>query len=100
MPFWEWAPGHGLPDSACGRAPIHGLPESLTVSPIKKRLLTCLLAMYMPDQGVDENLESALECWNFYADQPTPPALPSGSGGRIETKFGGFVMRPGITLVE
>ena len=100
MPFWEWVPGYDLPDSDCGRAPIHDLPESLTASPIKKRLLTCLLAMYMPDRGIDENLESALECWNFYADQPTPPVLPPGRRGRVEAKFDGFVMRPGITLAE
>lgn len=56
--------------------------------------------MYMPAQGIDENLESALECWNFYADRPTPPALPPGGANRVEAKFAGFVMRPGITLAE
>lgn len=100
MPVCEWAPGHDLPDPAWGRAPIHDLPESVTTSSVKKRLLTCLLAMYMPDRGIDENLESTLECWNFYVDQPTPPALPPSSENRIEAKFGGFVMRPGITLAE
>ena len=100
MPVWEWAPFRDLPDSDWERTPIHELPEWVTTSPKTKRLLTCLLAMYMPEQGVDENLESALECWNFYADHPTPPALLPSGANRIEAKFGGFVMRPGINFTE
>lgn len=59
------------------RTPITTLPETITVSPLKKRFLTCLLALRMPAEGIDENLESALECWNFHVAQPHHPALPT-----------------------
>lgn len=75
-------------------------PESITTSPANKRYLTCLLAALMPEQGIDENFESALECWNFYADRPTPPALPSGGSNPVKTKFAGFSTRPGLVLAE
>ncbi len=59
------------------RTPITALPETIAVSPLKKRFLTCLLALRMPAEGIDENLESALECWNFHVAQPHHPALPT-----------------------
>lgn len=57
--------------------PITAIPDTIEASPWKKRYLTCLLAMYMPADGVDENLVSALECWNFYVDQPSVPTITS-----------------------
>jgi hypothetical protein len=59
------------------RTPITVVPETIQASPWKKRLLTCLLAMYMPQEGVNENLESALECWNFYIDQSPQLGIPA-----------------------
>ena len=53
------------------------LPETIEATPRQKRLLTCLLALYMPAEGIDENLELALECWNFHVAQPDQPALPA-----------------------
>ena len=57
------------------RTPITVVPETIAATPWKKRLLTCLLAMYMPAEGVDENLETTLGCWNFHVIQPHTPAL-------------------------
>jgi hypothetical protein len=59
------------------RTPITVVPETIEASPLKKRILTCLLAMYMPREGVNENLESALECWNFYVDQSPRLGIPA-----------------------
>ena len=75
-------------------------PENITTSPANKRYLTCLLAMLMPEQGIDENFESALECWNFYADRSAPPALPPGRQNPVKTTFAGFSTRPGLVLAE
>jgi hypothetical protein len=76
------------------------LPESIKASALNKRYLTCLLAMYMPEQGVDENLDSAVECWNFYADQPTLRPLPPTDAPIWKAKITGFSTRPDLVISE
>ena len=41
----------------------------------QKRLLTCLLALQMPEAGVDENFETASDCWDYYTTMP--PETPN-----------------------
>ena len=43
----------------------------------KKRILTCLAALIMPTEGVDENLESALDILQFYREQARYDDTPS-----------------------
>ena len=57
---------------------------SRTLSPLdfigeiqKKRILTCLAALIMPEKGVDENLESALSILQFYREQAHYDDTPS-----------------------
>ena len=68
------------------------------VPPWKKRSLTCLLAMHMPAEGVDENLEAALDCWNFYADRPTAPTIPRVPPSTETVKVVGVRTSPGMTF--
>ena len=42
----------------------------------QKRIKTCWLALRMPTEGVAENLETALECWDFYTERPPEPTIP------------------------
>ena len=70
----------------------------IEASPLEKRRLTCLLAMYMPAEGVDENLGSALDCWNFYVDQPPAPAVPAASPSTETVKVVGVRTSPGMAF--
>ena len=42
----------------------------------RKRIAACIVALIMPDAGVDDNLESSIDRFNYYADQLSLPALP------------------------
>ena len=64
----------------------------------KKRGLTCLLAMYMPAEGVDENFETALDCWRFYVDQPPAPTIPTVPPSTEIVKVVGVRTSPGMTF--
>jgi hypothetical protein len=66
--------------------------------PWKKRRLTSLLAMYMPAEGVDDNLGAALDCWHFYVDQPPAPAIPAASPSTETVKVVGVRTSPGMTF--
>ena len=80
------------------RTPITVLPDTIEASPWKKRYLTCLLAMYMPPDGVDENLGSALECWNFYVEQPRLPVIPAAPPSTETVRIVGAHTSPSMTL--
>ena len=80
------------------RTPITALPETVVATPWNKRLLTCLLAMYMPAEGVDENLETALECWNFHVAPPPTPALPALPPRTETVNVVGVRKSPGLTI--
>ena len=92
--------GHGLDPFNWERTPITVLPETIESSSLKKRFLACLLAMYMPPEGVDENLESALECWNFYVDQPPQPALPATQPRTEMVNIVGVRTSPGMIFED
>lgn len=80
------------------RTPITVLPETIEATPWKKRFLTCLLAMYMPAEGIDENLESALECWNFHVAPPHQPALSTQSPRTETVNVVGVRSSSGLTI--
>ena len=82
------------------RTPITVLPEAIEAPPMKKRFLTCLLAMYMPLEGVDENLGSALECWNFYVQQPHQPVLPQPKPRTEMVNIVGVRTSPGMIFED
>ena len=82
------------------RTPITVLPETIEATPWKKRFLTCLLAMYMPAEGIDENLESALECWNFHVTPPHRPALPAQPPRTETVNIVGVRKSYGLTLED
>ena len=88
-----------LPHLVTG-TPIDVPQESLTKSAVVKRYLTCLLAIYMPEQGVEEQLESAFECWNFYTDRPTLRPLPPTEPPVRKAKITGSSTRPGLVISE
>jgi hypothetical protein len=97
---WDDFPKFHVPSQLSEGKPITAPIESLARCPTEKRYLTCLLALLMPDQGIDENFETALECWNFYAHRPTPTALPSSGLNPVKVKFTGYSPRPGLVLAE
>lgn len=37
--------------------------------------MICWLALRMPTKGVDDNLKSTRECWDFYVNQPPVPII-------------------------
>lgn len=91
-------PNNSLDTFDWERTPITALPDTIEASPWKKRLLTCLLAMYMPPEGIDENLGAALDCWNFYVDQPHVLAIPAASPRTETVKVVGVSTSPGMTF--
>ena len=92
-------PEFRVPAELLERTPITDIPESIRESEAKKRAWTCLLAMFMPQQGVDELLETAVGCWNFYTDAPPPPApLTARSVGKATIVAS--TTRPGLIISE
>ena len=64
----------------------------------KRRILTCLLAIQMPDEGVNELYEDALDCWKFYTEQLPKPTIPTEPPKTVTAKFVGYSERPGIEI--
>ena len=54
--------------------------------------------MYMSPEGVDENLGAALDCWNFYVDQPNAPAIPAAPPSTEIVKIVSARTSPGMTF--
>ena len=50
--------------------------EGLWSEILAKRLLTCLATLLMPDEAVDENLESTLERLQYYLEASTLALMP------------------------
>ncbi len=92
--------GHNFEMFDGERTPITAIPDTIEASPWKKRYLTYLLAMYMPPDGVDENLGSALECWNFYVDQPPVPAIPAAPPRTEMVRIVGTHTSPSMTFED
>lgn len=66
-----------------------------------KRAYACLGALAMPQEGLDEHLESTIDRFNYYKEMLTLPA-PSPNPGppaRI-AEFAGFTSRPEFTIGE
>ena len=80
--------------------------EPQTISPLeleyrKKRFLTCIAALLMPPEGVNENLESTLDILRFHHEQarydtPAIAASPSPISGVI----GEIRQRPPMVVVD
>jgi hypothetical protein len=93
-------PEFRVPAELLERTPITDIPGSIRTSETKKRVWTCLLATFMPQQGVDELFESAVECWNFYTDTPPQVVQAQTASSVGKAKITGSGTRPGLIISE
>jgi hypothetical protein len=66
-----------------------------------KRAFACLGALAMPQEGLDEHLESTVDRFNYYQEilaLPTPSSRPATAATSAE--FVGFTARPELTIGE
>ena len=104
-----WGLGHSkshdlpefrVPAELLERTPITDIPGSIRTSEAKKRVWICLMAMFMPQQGVDELFETAVGCWNFYTDAPPPPPPPRTAPSVGKATIVASTTRPGLIISE
>ncbi len=67
----------------------------------RKRLLASLAALLMPDEGVDDNLDSTMYRLQFYRDQAElPPPPPRHYPNKITSSLGRVTRRPDLVLSD
>ena len=96
---WDFVGFRMLPEILHG-TPITVVPGIEQWSLANKRYVTACLAMHMPDEGVAENFESAVECWNFYAERPPELTKPPAAAPVRKAKVTGSSTRPGLIITE
>ena len=68
---------------------------------LAKRILTCLATFRMPEEAVDENLESTIERLNYYREAKPIPVLPKAPElGPFVAKLGEAKPRPDFIVVD
>ena len=66
-----------------------------------KRIAACILALKMPEAGVDENLQSTLDRLNYYQELSSFPAIQEKAGlTKISGSLSQIRNRPGLVLSD